>query len=329
MADEIEKTEVSESPDDSESQQAPGDSDAQQAPGDSEAPQAPDESELSHAPQASMFKDVVRRFARNRLALVSFFVLISIALIAIFAKALAPYDPYTGDFAMIYAEPTAEHLFGCDENGRDIFTRILYGARVSLTVGFVAVGISTCVSIIIGLIVAYYGKLIDTVVMRFLDMLMAFPGILFAIIMMSVFGKGLDKAIMAITIVGIPGSVRMVRATAMSVKESDYVQAAKAIGCNDIVIMFKHILPNIMAPIIVGATMSISGTILATAALGFLGLGMKPPTAEWGYMLAMGKEARNIAPHLILFPGIAISITVLSFNLFGDGLRDALDPRLK
>jgi len=276
-----------------------------------------------------MFKDVVRRFARNRLALVSFFVLISIALIAIFAKALAPYDPYTGDFAMIYAEPTAEHLFGCDENGRDIFTRILYGARVSLTVGFVAVGISTCVSIIIGLIVAYYGKLIDTVVMRFLDMLMAFPGILFAIIMMSVFGKGLDKAIMAITIVGIPGSVRMVRATAMSVKESDYVQAAKAIGCNDIVIMFKHILPNIMAPIIVGATMSISGTILATAALGFLGLGMKPPTAEWGYMLAMGKEARNIAPHLILFPGIAISITVLSFNLFGDGLRDALDPRLK
>ncbi len=196
-----------------------------------------------------MFRDVVRRFARNRLALVSFFVLVAIALMAVLADVIAPYSPYTGDFAKVYAAPSAEHPFGCDENGRDILSRIIYGARVSLTVGFVAVGISTGVSIIIGLAVAYYGGLVDAVVMRFLDMLMAFPSILFAIIMMSVFGKGLDKAILAITLVGIPGSVRMVRATAASVKESDYVQAARAIGCNDLTIMFRHILPNILAPI--------------------------------------------------------------------------------
>ena len=277
----------------------------------------------------SMFRDIVKRFAKNRLALVSLFVLLTIALIAVLAEVISPYSPYTGDFTKIYAAPSAEHPFGCDENGRDILSRLFYGARVSLTVGFVAVGISTSVSVIIGLLVAYYGNLLDTIVMRVLDMFMAFPSILFAIIMMSVFGKGLDKAILAITIVGIPGSVRMVRATAMSAKETDYVQAAKAIGCNDFVVMFRHILPNIMAPIIVGATMSISGAILSTAALGFLGLGMKPPTAEWGYMLSMGKEAIFVGPHLILFPGIAISLTVLSFNLFGDGLRDALDPRLK
>jgi len=284
---------------------------------------------ILQAKPPSMFKDVVRRFARNRLALVSFFILLSIAAIAVFAGVIAPYNPYTGEFAKVYDPPSAEHILGCDENGRDILTRIIYGARVSLTVGFVAVGISTSISIIIGLIVAYYGKMIDVIIMRFMDMLMAFPSILFAIIMMSVFGKGLDKAILAITIVGMPGAVRMVRATAMAVKETDYVQAARAIGCNDLTIMFKHILPNIMAPIIVGATMSISGTILSTAALGFLGLGMQPPTAEWGFMLSMGKQAIFIAPHLILFPGIAISVTVLSFNLFGDGLRDALDPRLK
>jgi len=290
---------------------------------------AADELDYLRAKPPSMFKDVVKRFVRNRLALVSFFLLLAIAFIAIFADILAPYSPYTGDFSQIYEAPSAEHLLGCDENGRDMLSRIIFGARVSLTVGFLAVGISTAISIVIGLTAAYYGKAADVIIMRFMEMLMAFPGILFAIIMMSVFGKGLDKAILAITIVGIPGSVRMVRATAMSVKETDYVQAAKAIGCNDIAIMFKHILPNIMAPIIVGATMSISGTILATAALGFLGLGMQPPTAEWGFMLSMGSKAIFIAPHMILFPGIAISVTVLSFNLFGDGLRDALDPRLK
>ena len=277
----------------------------------------------------SFFKDICIRFCRNRLALISLVILVLIAFCAIFAKQLAPYGPYEGSLANIQAKPSAEHILGCDENGRDILSRLIHGAGISLTVGFLAVGISTAISIVIGLFVAYYGRALDAIIMRFLDMIMAFPGVLLAIIFMSVFGKGLNNAIMAITIVGIPGGVRMVRATAMAAKESDYIQAARAIGCNDFVIMFRHILPNIMAPIIVSATMSISGSILSTAALGFLGLGVQPPTAEWGFMLSAGKNYIFTAPHIIMFPGIAIAITVLSFNLFGDGLRDALDPRLK
>ena len=295
------------------------------------APAAPDvqEDELLAEKPASFFKDIVVRFCRNQLALVSLIILIVIAMIAIFAPHIAPYSPYEGSLMDITAKPSPAHVLGCDENGRDILSRLIFGARISLTVGFLAVGISTLVSIAIGLMVAYYRGLLEAIVMRLLDMVMAFPGILLAIIFMSVFGKGLNNAIMAITIVGIPGSVRMVRATALSAKESDYVQAARAIGCNDITIMFRHILPNIMAPIIVSATMSISSTILSTAALGFLGLGVQPPAAEWGFMLSTGKNFIYNAPHLIMFPGAAIAITVLAFNLFGDGLRDALDPRLK
>lgn len=288
-----------------------------------------DENELLQQPPPSFLKDICIRFCRNRLALISLVILVLIALCAVFAKQLAPYGPYEGDLMNVFAKPSASHIFGCDENGRDILSRLIHGAGISLTVGFLAVGISTAISIIIGLLVSYYNGLLDSIIMRILDMIMAFPGILLAIIFMSVFGKGLNNAIMAITLVGIPGSVRMVRATAMSAKESDYVQAAKAVGCNDFVIMFRHILPNIMAPIIVSATMSISGAILSTAALGFLGLGVQPPTAEWGFMLSAGKNYIFTAPHIIMFPGIAIAITVLSFNLFGDGLRDALDPRLK
>ncbi|MDR1060590.1 MAG: ABC transporter permease [Clostridiales bacterium] len=277
----------------------------------------------------SFFRDIAARFCRNRLALASLCALALIAAIAVFAPLIAPYSPYAGELSMISAKPSAAHLLGCDENGRDVLSRLIYGARISLTVGFLAVAIQTAVSIVIGLFVAYYGGVLDTVVMRFLDMLMAFPGILLAIIFMSVFGKGLENAIMAITIVGIPSATRMVRATAISAKESDYVQAARAIGCKSLSIMFKHILPNIMAPIIVTATMSISGTILSTAALGFLGLGVQPPTAEWGTMLSMGKNFIYSAPYLVMFPGAAIAVTILAFNLFGDGLRDALDPRLK
>jgi peptide/nickel transport system permease protein/oligopeptide transport system permease protein len=277
----------------------------------------------------SFFKDIAVRFCRNRLALASLAALLLIAAIAVFAPLIAPYSPYAGELSMINAKPSAAHLLGCDENGRDVLSRLIYGARISLTVGFLAVAIQTAISIVIGLFVAYYGGVLDTVVMRFLDMLMAFPGILLAIIFMSVFGKGLENAIMAITIVGIPSATRMVRATAISAKESDYVQAARAIGCNSLSIMFRHILPNIMALIIVTATMSISGTILSTAALGFLGLGVQPPTAEWGTMLSMGKNFIYSAPYLVMFPGAAIAVTILAFNLFGDGLRDALDPRLK
>jgi peptide/nickel transport system permease protein/oligopeptide transport system permease protein len=162
-----------------------------------------------------------------------------------------------------------------------------------------------------------------------MEMVMAFPSVLLAIIFLSVFGRGIENAIIAVALVGIPGPARIVRSATLATKENDYITAARAIGCNDAAILARHILPNIAAPIIINATMSVSGAILATAALGFLGLGVQPPTAEWGYMLSKGKEFVFTAPHLIIYPGIAISITVLSFNLLGDGLRDALDPRLK
>jgi peptide/nickel transport system permease protein/oligopeptide transport system permease protein len=275
------------------------------------------------------WQQVVKRFCRNKTALGAFCVLVLIAICAVAAPLITTHSPYRGELADITAPPGRGHLLGCDENGRDIFARIIYGGRISLTVGFISVGISVFIGMFIGMTSAYYGGWVDNVVQRLLDILMAFPGVLLAIVFMSVFGKGVENAILAISIVGIPGVSRVVRGAALAAKEQDHVLSARAIGCTDLGIMFKHILPNIMAPIIVNATMSISGAILQTAALGFLGLGVQPPTAEWGYMLANGKDFIFSAPHIITFPGIAIAVTVLSFNLFGDGLRDALDPRLK
>jgi peptide/nickel transport system permease protein/oligopeptide transport system permease protein len=275
------------------------------------------------------WRQIVKRFRKNKTALGALCVLLLVAVAAIAAPIITKHSPYIGELSDICLPPGPDHLLGCDENGRDIFARILYGGRISLTVGFISVGISVFFGMILGMVSAYYGGWIDNIVQRVLDTLMAFPGILLAIVFMSVFGKGVENAILAISIVGIPGVSRVVRGAVLAAKEQDHVLSARAIGCTDLGIMLKHILPNIMAPIIVNATMSISGAILQTAALGFLGLGVQPPTAEWGYMLANGKEFIFTAPHLITFPGIAIAVTVLSFNLFGDGLRDALDPRLK
>lgn len=278
---------------------------------------------------SSLWRDAVKRFCRNRTALVSLCVLLLLATLAIFAPVFAPYDPYDTDMLQVKAAPSAQHLMGCDENGRDILSRLIYGARISLTVGFISVAISVSIGAAIGLVSAYYGGRVDAVLSRFMEMIMAFPSVLLAIIFMSVFGRGIQNAIIAVALVGIPGPARVVRSATISVKENDYVTSARAIGCTNRMILTRHILPNIVAPIIVNATMSVSGAILSTAALGFLGLGVQPPTAEWGYMLSNGKNFVFTAPHLIAFPGIAISITVLAFNLFGDGLRDALDPRLK
>lgn len=278
---------------------------------------------------SSLWRDAVKRFCRNKTALVSLCVLIILALAAIFAPVIAPHDPYDTDMTLVKAPPSSEHLLGCDENGRDILSRLIYGAQISLTVGFISVAISVTIGAVIGLLSAFYGGPVDALFSRFMEMLMAFPSVLLAIIFMSVFGRGIQNAIIAVALVGIPGPARVVRSAALSAKENDYITAARAIGCSNQAIIFRHILPNIIAPIIVNATMSVSGAILSTAALGFLGLGVQPPTAEWGYMLSNGKNFIFTAPHLIIFPGLAISITVLSFNLFGDGLRDALDPRLK
>ena len=269
---------------------------------------------------SSLWRDAAKRFCKNKTAVVALVILCIMIIAAIFAGVLTPYGPYESDLANVKATPSWAHPFGCDENGRDILTRILYGARISLSVGVITVLISTAAGSVIGVISAYYGGVVDAVLSRLMEMIQSF---------MSVFGRGIENAIIAIAVVSIPGPARIIRSSVLSAKENDYVTAANAIGCTDLRIMFKHILPNILAPIIVNATMSVSGSILSLASLGFLGLGVQPPTAEWGYMLSSGRNFIFSASHIITFPGLAIAITVLSFNLLGDGLRDALDPRLK
>ena len=287
------------------------------------------EEELKAAAPSSLWRDAVKRFCKNKTAVVALCVLVLMALAAIFADVLTPYGPYDSELSQVKVGPSWAHPFGCDENGRDILTRILYGARISLSVGIISVLISTIIGSAIGLISAYYGGKVDAILSRLMEMIQSFPSILLAIIFMSVFGRGIENAVIAIAVVSIPGPARIIRSSALSAKENDYVTSARAIGCSDARIMFKHILPNILAPIIVNATMSVSGAILSLASLGFLGLGVQPPTAEWGYMLSSGRNSIFSANHIITFPGIAIALTVLSFNLLGDGLRDALDPRLK
>ena len=279
--------------------------------------------------KSSPWRDAVKRFKKNKTACAALVLLTLMALCALFAHFVAPYNPYATDLAQVKVGPSSAHWLGCDENGRDILTRIIYGARISLTVGFISVAISTTIGSIIGLVSAYYGHAVDFVLSRVMEMIQSFPSILLAIIFMSVFGRGIENAVIAIALVSIPGPARIIRSSALSAKENDYVVSARAIGCTNSRVMFKHILPNVLAPIIVNATMSVSGAILSLAALGFLGLGVQPPQAEWGYMLSTGRNYIFSATHIVTFPGVAIAVTVLAFNLLGDGLRDALDPRMK
>jgi len=278
---------------------------------------------------SSLWKEAGKRFLRNKTAVAALIVMLLMVAAACLAGVLTPYGPFETDLSQAKVGPNAQHLLGSDENGRDILTRLLYGARISLTVGFISVGISTLIGSIVGLISGYYGGWVDIILQRLMEMIAAFPSILLAIIFMSVFGRGIQNAVIAIALVSIPGPARIIRSSVLSVKENDYVSSARAIGCSSLGIMVKHIVPNILAPIIVNATMSVSGAILSLASLGFLGLGVQPPAAEWGYMLSSGRNYIFSASHIITFPGIAIALTVLSFNLLGDGLRDALDPRLK
>ena len=285
--------------------------------------------DLKAVAPASLWKEAWKRFYRNKTAFVALIILLLLALGAIFAGVLTPYNPYEVVLSEVKQPPSLRHWLGCDEQGRDILTRLLYGARISLSVGFISVFISTLMGSIIGIVSAYYGKWVDAVLSRIMEMISSFPSILLAIIFMSALGRGIQNAVIAIALVSIPGPARIIRSSTLSAKENDYVSAARAIGCSNTRIMFKHILPNVLAPIIVNATMSVSGAILSLASLGFLGLGVQPPTAEWGYMLSDSRTYINSAPHMIMSPGVAIALTVLCFNLLGDGLRDALDPRLK
>lgn len=282
----------------------------------------------------SQLKEMWATLRQNRAAVAGLFIIGFLVLIAasiwvsgLMGIQILPYDPNYSDMSQSFQPPSSEHWFGTDQLGRDIFSRILDGTKISLFVGVTAVAISLSIGVFLGAIAGYRGGKTDTVIMRVMDMMLAIPSILLAIAFMAALGKGIDKAVIAIGLVSIPEYARIVRGSILSVKENDYVQAAKVIGNKHSRIIFKHILPNVISMIVVRATLGISTAVLDTAALGFLGLGVQPPYAEWGDMLGRARGFIFTAPYTLIFPGVAITITVLAFNLLGDGLRDALDPK--
>ena len=274
-----------------------------------------------------MLAETWKRLRRQRLALVGGGVLILLVFVALLAPLLAPQDPLAQDLYGRLQAPSLEHPFGTDDFGSDILSRIIYGARISLRIGLVAITAALAVGTVLGLLAGYWGGAIYTLIMRIMDLLLAFPSILLAIAVVAVTGPGIDNAIMAVSVVLIPQFARLVRSSVLSVREMAYVEAARALGAGQARILLISVLPNCMAPIIVQTTLSLGTAILDAAGLSFLGLGAQPPTPEWGAMLAGGRELLLEAPWVMTFPGLAIFAVVLALNLFGDGLRDALDPK--
>lgn len=282
----------------------------------------------------SQIKEMWETLRQNKAAVAGLIIIGVLALLALsvwisqlMGKQILPFDPNYSDMSKSFIPPNAEHWFGTDQLGRDIFSRVLDGTKISLFVGLAAVAISLSAGVILGSLAGYFGGKLDTVIMRVMDMMLAIPSILLAIAFMAALGKGIDKAVIAIGLVSIPEYARIVRGSFLSIKEQDFVQAAKVIGNRHRRIIFRHILPNVISLIVVRATLGISTAVLDTAALGFLGLGVQPPFAEWGDMLGRARGFIFTAPYTLIFPGIAITVTVLAFNLLGDGLRDALDPK--
>ena len=277
----------------------------------------------------SLWSDARSRLLRNPVAMAGGAVAIALIVVAIAAPYVAPYDPIYQDLANSMAGPSMTHLAGTDVHGRDIFSRIVYGTRISLRIGFLGMLLGCVVGVILGLASGYYGGWADTVIMRLMDVQLAFPGLLVAICIIAIIGPGLENVIVAVGIFSVPLFARVTRGQILSLKEQDFIVAARMMGAQDGRIMLNHLLPNAVAPLLVLCTLRIATAILTAASLSFLGLGAQPPTPEWGAMLSDGRAYLAVAPHVATIPGLAILITVLSFNLLGDGLRDALDPRLK
>jgi peptide/nickel transport system permease protein len=284
--------------------------------------------QLSAKPE-SRARETVRALLANRLAVAGLVVLVLLVFVGIFGKVIAPYGINEINIANRLAGPSKEHWFGTDELGRDVASRVLVAARVSLQVGFIAVGFSLVVGVPIGLIAGYFRKGVDALLMRMMDILFSFPAILLAIAILAVLGPGIGNAMIAIGLVYTPIFARITRGSVLVVSEEVYIRAARSLGARDIRLIFRHILPNVLAPIIVQTTLSLAFAILSEAALSFLGLGVQPPNPAWGRMLAEGRNFFKQAPWMGIFPGLAILVTVMSFNFIGDGLRDALDPKQK
>ncbi len=270
----------------------------------------------------------VRRLIRNPLAMFGLFIVLTFIFVGIFAEQISPHDYDLSNLSMARKGPSATYVLGNDEIGRDMLSRLFHGARISLTLGVISVGIGLIVGVFMGVVAGYFGGVVDLIVMGIIDIMLAFPSILLAIMFVAFLGGSLQNAMIAIGVLSIPVYTRLVRSSTLSIKEELFVEAARALGANHVTIVLRHILPNVFAPIIVQSTLQMAVAIQAAAALGFLGLGAPPDVPEWGNMLQKGRNFIFSAPHIVLYPGLATMLVVFGFSLLGDGLRDALDPRL-
>ena len=295
----------------------------------SNAATAVPETRLRGRAKNSQTREIISRFMKNKVAVAGFFIILLLVFCALFPSLIAPYSYETMSTGPSFANPSAEHLFGTDEFGRDIFSRVIYGTRTSLAIGLLSVLIACVLGTILGCISGYYGNLTDNLIMRAVDILLAIPNLMLAISIVAALGRSQTNLILALGIGATGGFARVVRGQILTVKEQEYIEVARAIGASDFRIIFCHILPNCLAPIIVQISISVGSSILGAAGMSFIGLGIAPPNPEWGAMLSGGRNYLRDALHLTLFPGLAIVITILALNLLGDGLRDALDPRLK
>jgi peptide/nickel transport system permease protein len=277
----------------------------------------------------TQFVIVSRRLLKNPSAVIGLVVATLLVLMAIFAPLIIPYDIDEQDLFNTRAAPSSEHPFGTDELGRDVLSRVIYGSRFSLSIGVLSVIVGTAIGMLFGAIAGYFGGAIDNVIMRFIDVVQSIPGILLAITVSVVLGPGFFNSMLALAIGAIPMSARLLRASILGIRTEEYLEAAISINASTPRIILRHVLPNCFAPVLVSATMMVGHVILGAAMLSFIGLGIQPPTPEWGAMIAGGRSLIRSAPHMVTFPGIFIMLAVLSVNLFGDGLRDALDPKLK
>ena len=277
----------------------------------------------------SEWQIVLKQIRYNKFAMLGAVIFLVELILVLMAPVIAPYDYQQMDVLAIAQEPSAAHWFGTDDLGRDILSRVLYGGRYSITMGLFSVVLAVIVGVFIGSIAGFFGCQVDNLIMRFLDIIQSLPGLLLSIVLSAVLGAGYFNTILALSVNGIPGMARMLRAQIMKVRDSEYIEASNSINCSKAWIIINHLLPNSMSPLIVQATMSVGNMMIMAASLSFIGLGVQPPRPEWGAMLSYSREFIYSSPHMAIFPGIAIAITVLSLNLMGDGLRDALDPKLR
>lgn len=285
--------------------------------------------ENTKAKKNSELARVLRQLMKNRMAVIGLIIVIIEFVLAFLAPWIIPYDYTKMDMTACFATPSLQHFFGCDDMGRDIFSRILYGGRYSISMGLLATMLAAVCGMAIGAIAGYFGGWVDNLIMRVLDIVQAIPSMLLMIVIAAVLGPGYINTIIAMGFGSIPGYARMLRAQMLKERTNEYIEAATSINCSTFRIIFHHLLPNCLSPIIVQATMGVGQTITLCAGLSFIGLGIQPPTPEWGAMLSAARTFMRSSPHLVIFPGLAIAVTVLALNLMGDGLRDALDPKLK